>query len=282
MGPTIAAMPLGGPECSGAAVARVYARRRRLMADDDDAPLLALPPDEAHLWLVDPSAWDVVGLVPRLRSWLTPDEAARMDRYAFERHRREYLATRALCRAVLSRYVSVDPAAWRFAANAWGRPEVASPAAPWLRFNLSNADGMLACLVARERDVGVDVEDTARPLDTHATAAHVFAPAELAALGRQRPDAHRARFFHYWTLKEAYIKARGMGLAIPLDRFAFDLDAADGVERIEIDPSLGDDAASWQFARLRPTTRHQIAVALRRGGDGELRVVVRDAASLVR
>ncbi len=249
---------------------------------DAAAPLLALPPDEAHLWLLDPSAWDDPSLAARFRAWITPAETARMERYVFARHRHEYLATRALCRAVLSRYVAVDANAWRFVSNAWGRPEVASPVAPWLRFNLSNADGLLACLVARERDVGVDVEDTARRVDTQAMASQVFAPAEVAALRNLNPAEHRARFFHYWTLKEAYIKARGMGLALPLDGFAFDLDASDGVPRIAIDSSLCDDAAGWQFVQLRPTPRHQVAVALRRGSDGDLRVVVHAAADLLR
>jgi 4'-phosphopantetheinyl transferase len=72
-----------------------------------------------------------------------------------------------------------------------------------------------------------------------------------------------------------------MGLAIPLDRFAFDLDAPDDVVRVALDPSLGDDAPSWQFARLRPTPRHQLALALRRGADADLRVVIHDAAGLL-
>jgi 4'-phosphopantetheinyl transferase len=245
------------------------------------APLLALPRDEAHLWLLDPARWDLDALGPRLRAWLCADEVARMERYAFPRSRAEYLATRALSRAVLSRYAAVAPPAWRFIANRWGRPEVATPAHAWLRFNLSNADGMIACVVARDRDVGVDVEDTARSVDTLGTAAHVFAPAELAALRAQPGPAHRARFFHYWTLKEAYIKARGMGLAIPLERFAFELGAEGEAPRIAIDPSLGDDAGSWQFERLRPSARHQLAVALRRGDDPALRLVVRDAADLL-
>ena len=246
-----------------------------------DAPLLALPRDEVHLWLLDPGLWDAGALTARLRGWLSPDEAARMDRYVFPRHRWEYLATRALCRAALSRYAPVEPAAWRFRSNPWGRPEVASPAHSWLRFNLSNAEGLLACLVARDREVGVDLEDTTRSVDTLATSAHVFSAAELAALRREAAGAQRARFFHYWTLKEAYIKARGMGLAIPLDRFAFDLDAPDNVVRVALDPSLGDDAPSWQFARLRPTPRHQLALALRRGADADLRVVIHAAAGLL-
>jgi 4'-phosphopantetheinyl transferase len=248
---------------------------------NDEASLLALPPDEAHLWLVDPAAWDLDTLAPRLRAWLSPTETARLDRYAFAHSRREYLATRALCRAVLSRYAPVAPAAWRFTVNAWGRPEAAAPEGAWLRFNLANADGMVACVVARDRDVGVDVEDTWRAVDTYGTARHVFAPAELAALARLRPNDHRPRFFHYWTLKEAYIKARGMGLAIPLDRFAFELDGADGAVRVALDPTLGDDATEWQFARLRPTPRHQVAVAVRRGVDPDLRLVRHDATGLL-
>lgn len=245
----------------------------------DASPLLALPDDEAHLWLLDPAAWDIAALSDRLRSWLSPAEADRMDRYLFLRHRHEYLATRALCRAVLSRYAPVEPSAWRFRANRWGRPEVDSHELGWLRYNLSNVDGMLACVVARNREVGVDVEDTAREVDVLSTAAHVFAPSEVASLLRQRHEAQRARFFHYWTLKESYIKARGMGLALPLDRFAFELD--EGEARIVIDPSLGDEAQSWQFVQMSPTPRHQVAVALRRGSEPDLRVVVREASGLL-
>lgn len=224
-----------------------------------DAPLLALPRDEVHLWLLDPGLWDAGALTARLRGWLSPDEAARMDRYVFPRHRWEYLATRALCRAALSRYAPVEPAAWRFRSNPWGRPEVAAPAHSWLRFNLSNAEGLLACLVARDREVGVDVEDTTRSVDTLATSAHVFSAAELAALRREAAGAHRARFFHYWTLKEAYIKARGMGLALPLRAFSFLPDEAP--PRVRFDPSLGDEASRWCFARVDLDPGHRVAVA---------------------
>ena len=93
-----------------------------------------------------------------------------------------------------------------------------------LRFNLSHTDGLVVCLVAVEREIGVDVEHTARAGSVGIEIAERFSsPSEVAEL-RSLPFAdQRSRFFDYWTLKEAYIKARGLGLHLPLDQFSFHL-----------------------------------------------------------
>jgi 4'-phosphopantetheinyl transferase len=211
---------------------------------------------------------------------MSPEEHVRQRRYRFEKSRREFLLTRALVRTTLSRYAPVDPTAWTFRANAHGRPEIASPAqTPPLRFNLSNTEGMITCLVALDREIGCDVELVDRPGETVQIAEHFFSPLEVAAL-RTLPDAEqRDRFFDYWTLKESYIKARGMGLAIPLDQFSFLLDEGRPV-RIAFDPRLPDDPSSWQFEQLRPSPRHFVAVAIRRGQEPDLALVVRHTVPL--
>jgi 4'-phosphopantetheinyl transferase len=212
-------------------------------------------------------------------AWLAPDEEKRRARYLFEHSRLEYLMTRALVRSTLSRYAPVAPEAWTFVANEHGRPAIAAAEHAWLHFNLSNTHGLIACAVARDLEVGVDVEDTERNTETVSIADRFFSAREVAAL-RALPEAlQRGRFFDYWTLKEAYIKARGMGLAIPLDQFSFLLDEAPPI-RIAFDPRLGDDERAWQFEQFSLSARHKTAAAVRRGAGPDVRFVVRETVPL--
>jgi 4'-phosphopantetheinyl transferase len=132
-----------------------------------------------------------------------------------------------------------------------------------LRFNLSNTRGLIVCLVARDREVGVDVEDTHRHGETVAIADRFFSPSESASLNKQPLHKQRDRFFDYWTLKEAYIKARGMGLAIPLDHFSYHVENPEAI-RISFEPELPDNAERWQFSLTTLGGRHRIATAIER------------------
>ncbi len=145
---------------------------------------------------------------------------------------------------------------------------------PPIRFNLSNTRGLIACLVALDRDVGVDVEDTERASSAVDIADRFFSPGEVRALRALPQERQRARFFEYWTLKESYIKARGMGLAIPLDQFSFHLDDGPAIG-ISFDPRLGDDRSAWQFALYQPSARHTMAAAIRSGGGPPLSIELR-------
>jgi len=198
---------------------------------------------------------------------LSVDEHERMARLVFERDRHRFLLTRALVRTTLSRYGAVAPAAWQFIANVHGRPEILDRPAgvPDLRFNISHTDGLIACAVTIGREVGVDVEHVGRRL-THDVAARFFAPTEVAHLQSLPEDEQERVFFDYWTLKEAYIKARGFGLALPLGDFAFHL-STDDAPAITFEPSMPDDPATWQFLQEWPTPTHRLGLAIRRTGD---------------
>jgi 4'-phosphopantetheinyl transferase len=231
---------------------------------------MALPAGEVHVWCADPSHWDSAAHRRTALSLLARDESARLNKFRLERDRRIFLATRVLVRTVLSKYESVSPVDWRFTVNAYGRPSVFG-AAEWLNFNLANTHGLVVCAVAREIEVGVDVENIEGPAPVE-VADRFFANREIEAL-RALPESERsARFFDYWTLKESYIKARGMGLALPLDGFAFSLEEGHP-PRITMDAVL-DDEASWEFVQLRPTPAHLVSLCVRRRGDGERAVVV--------
>ncbi len=240
------------------------------------SPRERLAHGEAHIWL----CWTRMCLSPKLidyyDSLLSNDERQRMEKFAFDHLKHEFLITRALCRTVLSYYGDREPAAWRFEANEYGRPEISNDelATP-LRFNLSNTQSLIACIVALDVDVGVDVEDTARPGQTVEIADEFFSPREVAEL-RSTPIARqRERFFEYWTLKESYIKGRGMGLAIPLDEFSFDLRSQN--VRIEFTSAIKDDGERWQFELFRPSDRHILAAGICRPSMPDFRISIREA-----
>lgn len=225
-----------------------------------------LPFDAVHIDLLQTASTDAQAHLDAYRELLTVDEHERMARFVFERDRRSFLLTRALVRTTLSRYASVAPADWRFIANVHGRPEILDRPAgvPDLRFNLSHTDGLIACAVTIGREVGVDVEHVGRHL-MHDVAGRHFAPKEVTDL-RSLPESEQDRvFFDYWTLKEAYIKARGFGLALPLGDFAFKLNPPHA-PAISFEPALEDDPATWQFLQDWPTPTHRLALAVRRDG----------------
>jgi 4'-phosphopantetheinyl transferase len=214
--------------------------------------------DEAHVWYLIPS--DVpCELLERYGGLLSDAERAREARYVFEPSRIEYRLTRALVRTVLARYTDLDPRDLRFVEDSHGRPAL-DPRMD-LSFNLSNTHGLIVCAVARGRQIGVDVEWIDHPTLTLDIADQYFSKIEVAELRALPREQQRDRFFDYWTLKEAYIKARGLGLAIPLDRFSFLL-GGEGPVQIEIDPSLGDAAPGWWFTQLALTPRHKTALGV--------------------
>jgi 4'-phosphopantetheinyl transferase len=187
-------------------------------------------------------------------------ERARWQRFVAQDARLQYVVSRALVRMTLSRYADVPEHAWQFETNRYGRPHISQPRAlRHIQFNLSNTSGLVACAVAKDCDVGIDVENITRTLDTDALAPTVFAPAELADFRSGLSKDQRNRFFSYWTLKEAYIKARGMGLSIPLDAFWFDLRGTSPLLRVT--DRCRDNPERWRFHQYAPTTEHRLAVA---------------------
>jgi 4'-phosphopantetheinyl transferase len=165
--------------------------------------------------------------------------------------RRQFLIGRALVHHALSQRAPAPPGGWRLAIGPAGKPELAPGAAATarLRCNLSHTQEMVACAVAVDVDVGIDVERIVPARADRRFADELFSPLERAALDALPPREQPARFFAYWTLKEAYLKARGVGLAAPLTGFSF-LIAPDGPIAIRFDdPRLDDDAARWRFAQ---------------------------------
>jgi 4'-phosphopantetheinyl transferase len=224
---------------------------------------------QVHLWLAYLDEITDARLLAECWLLLNQEEQRRQLRFHFERDRHRYLVTRAMVRTVLSKYVAIAPSCWRFAINRYGRPSIAAEhvAAKGIEFNLSHTDRLVVMGVTRERAIGVDVECVRPRAADIEIVERYFAPEEVLELRTLPEERQTQRFFEYWTLKESYIKARGLGLSIPLERFAFHLEDPEQI-RLTIDPSLQDYAGRWWFWQFRADHDHLTALCAE-GGGGE-------------
>ncbi|MFW5857631.1 MAG: 4'-phosphopantetheinyl transferase family protein [Planctomycetota bacterium] len=218
-----------------------------------------------------PDAVAESALEAHYRTTLDDEERARADRFHFDRDRRLYVASHALVRLALADAVpTIEPANWRFVRNAYGKPSVASGEAGEVRFNLSHTRGMAVVGIAWGRAIGIDIESLDRkrgpgdPAELERLADRFFAPAEAAAVRAAPPAAKTEAFFVRWTLKEAYIKARGMGVSLPLDRFAWTVAAAERALSLWTDPSLADPPDHWDAWCCAVPPAFRVALAVER------------------
>jgi 4'-phosphopantetheinyl transferase len=221
-----------------------------------------------NLWYAYPDDLLAEGVEEACAALLSEEERARAAKFKFARHARESLTSHALARTALSCYRPLPRQAWQFKSNAYGKPDIDPDCG--LRFNLSNSVGLVVCLVAEEAEVGVDVESCGHAEKIVSLAPDVFSVPERTQLEALPGVEKLDRAMSLWTLKEAYIKARGMGLALPLDKFSFLFGGAEGI-RLEIDPSLNDDPGRWRFCLL-DRAGHRIALMVERKAAGELDV----------
>jgi len=182
-------------------------------------------------------------------------ERDRAARFKLARNRREYLASHALTRVALSHAHALPPQSWRFSRNEYGKPSPIPDCG--LRFNQSNSVELAVCLLAlpcpkdgaAAAEVGVDVESFSRAEEIVPLAPQVFSEAERAQLDALPVDERPDRALSLWTLKEAYIKARGMGLSLPLQGISFLFETANMI-RLEVDPGVDDNPRRWRFCRI--------------------------------
>jgi 4'-phosphopantetheinyl transferase len=241
--------------------------------------LHTISPCEVHVRYCSTDDADEVD-VSRALALLSAGERERHGRLRLERDRDEFALAHGLLRTTLSELEDVAPRDWRFEIGAHGKPALAAgvSARPW-SFNLSHTRGLVACAVTRQAAVGIDVELVTRTTDWRGIASRYFSPAETAQIDRAPAAEQATRFFELWTLKEAFAKALGVGLARTLDACAFEV--ADGTV-VGCRLLNGADPAAWQFALFAPAPHHRLAVAVSDGSDRRRRIDVRAAAGAER
>jgi 4'-phosphopantetheinyl transferase len=220
--------------------------------------------DEVHVWRASLMRREDE-MLTLLRS-MSEDELRRADRFHFPRDRARFIAARGILRNILGRYTHTLPERVRFGYNAYGKPELLNEGGDSpLRFNLSHAGSVALFAVAAGREVGVDVETLREDFACAEVADRFFSRREVEALAALPSRAIVRAFYNCWTRKEAYVKARGMGLSLPLD--CFDVSLAPG-EPAALLATRGDesDAARWSLREMDVGATHVAAVAVEGGG----------------
>jgi 4'-phosphopantetheinyl transferase len=214
--------------------------------------------DEIHLRWVN---LDSAGPSPALQAVLSPEERARASRFAFARDRRRFIAARVALRSVLAGYLRADAGAIRFIYGPAGKPALAGPSGDPICFNMAHSCGLALIGVTRGLAVGVDVERTRTDIDVDGITSRFFSAAEAAAIAALPAQNRYEAFFACWTRKEAYLKARGTGLALPLDGFDVSVEPDAPTVRLQTRPDAGD-ADRWRILPVEAPQGFAAAVAV--------------------
>ena len=216
----------------------------------------------AQLWFLATGSFDQPAVAQPWLERLEPHERSRYQACQTAAARRDYLGTRALARTALAHYSGQPAECLRFGTDQHARPELTWPAIPRLFFSLSNTAQLAVGLFAYDHNVGVDVEFMA-PIGVMEIAGCSFSKEELAELSTLGESARQSRFYQLWTLREAYLKARGVGLTLPLEQIAF-RPLPSGKAQATFGPAIRDDPAHWQFGLTQITAHHLVATCIRR------------------
>ena len=212
-----------------------------------------LTTDAIHVWraalAVDPAT------LQRLENLLADDERARAERFIFQQDRDRFIAARGILRELLGTYLQCEPRNIEFSYGPRGKPAISSDGARYpLRFNLSHSQGLALIGVSREREIGIDVERIRPEFAGEEIAKRYFSAREVLELGRLPGELRTEAFFLCWTRKEAYIKAEGDGLHIPLDTFDVSLTPGLPAELHSADQSR------WSLRSLTPDSGFVAAI----------------------
>jgi len=184
----------------------------------------------------------------QLHALLSDGERRRAARFRFDDDYSRFIARRGLLRVVLARYAECDPARITFELNAFGKPTLINGGSLRLQFNASHSAGIALVAVTNDRAVGIDIERHRPDVDCLGVAASFFSPDEVEALRRANEPLRRAMFFTLWSCKEAWVKARGMGLSFPLHRCR--VEVGEGAPRLLEDPEQPDEHTRWSLTPL--------------------------------
>jgi 4'-phosphopantetheinyl transferase len=200
--------------------------------------------------------------IERLRRTLSPDEVARSETFRFPEGRDSFIVARGTLRAALGRYLQSDPKSLRFTYSKHGKPALhAACGGGALRFNVSHSHRLALLAVTREREIGVDLEVVRSDLDGEALARAFFSEREVEALLRINPEQRSEAFYRCWTCKEAYLKAIGQGLSVPLKQFSVAVDPNAPAALLKT-PTLPASPASFTIHVLATASGYAAALAL--------------------
>jgi len=227
-----------------------------------NAPLYKLSRHEVHAWLL---TIDNISDNERLQAsyeLLSADEIGQYHRFRFQPDKHRYLVAHAMLRRVLSAYLGLSPADLEFTRSLHGKPEILdSMNDENLRFNLTHSGDLVACVITKAALCGIDAEQHVLRNATPDVAKMMFSTREYQAMLGREDDQYIERFFTSWTLREAYVKAIGVGIDFPTRKLHFDLENGDVLATFDND--IDDDPAQWAFRLHFPVKGYSLAIAVK-------------------
>jgi 4'-phosphopantetheinyl transferase len=218
----------------------------------------ALKNNEIHLWYCDGASISDKSLLDRYHLQLNNAEQKRLKQFQFPKDQHRYLVTRALVRNVLSLYISaIQPQQWKFVSNQNGKPAISNPIFQPLKFNVSHTASVIVMAVTLQNEIGVDIELKSKSSRSMEIADHFFSPDEAAYLNSLPEHLQKERFCELWTLKEAYIKAKGVSLITSFDKFSFQFLNENHISF----KSSKEKISSWKFWLFEASEKYKIALA---------------------
>jgi 4'-phosphopantetheinyl transferase len=214
--------------------------------------------DDLHVWRASLNQDRTTIL--KLLSLLAPDERQRAEKYFRSIDRDRFIIARGVLRKILSAYLHIAPREVRFIYNEYGKPSLSTDQNHCaLSFNLSHSKSLALYAVARGRYLGIDIEYIREDFATLEIAGYFFSKAEVAALISLPTDQRTIGFFNCWSRKEAFIKAKGMGVSYPLDRFTVSLAPGEPPALLKVDDDERE-VARWKMYELKPGAGYAAAM----------------------
>ncbi|WP_372880236.1 4'-phosphopantetheinyl transferase superfamily protein [Psychromonas sp.] len=232
------------------------------------ASILPLHNNEIHLWLIEPAKITDGELLNSLKMLLSESEVEKIQRYRLPKSQHTALITRAFVRKVLSQYADLPAEKWNFDIAPQGKPEISNPPLP-LSFNLSHNDEVIICAVCLNKNIGCDIESLSRKISIKGIARRYFSTTEFEALMTLPSALQKRRFFEYWTLKEAFVKATGLGISQGLESFNFTIGKAETSQfndniQLNFAPSCSEqNNQDWYSCLLYPDQKHCVALCVK-------------------
>jgi len=224
---------------------------------------LDLLPHQVDVWRI------MLDMTPATVKWLgshlSADESQRAARFRFHEDRKRFIISHGCLRDILSRYLNCPPGQLIFSTNDYGRPYLKSYE---LEFNLSHSGDFALLAITRDRKVGVDLERFRPEMEFESIARRFFSPNEVSELLALPLEQREAAFFNCWTRKEAYIKAHGLGLSLPLDSFDVSLGEPALLRATRPD---SQETSTWNLLSLEVDPGYAGALAVE-GQDMEFRL----------
>lgn len=222
--------------------------------------MFVFPENEIHLWYWHFKEFPSLKWMFNHLHLLSEDEQNRLNRISVSYLQKNFFASRILIRSALSSYFEIFPNEWEFENSKFGKPKIKFPLkASCTQFNLSHCDDMIVCGFSNQSPVGVDIEKVSRKIKFMNLAQGLFLSEEIRHLHSLQGEEQKLQFFKYWTLKEAYIKSKGISLASDLKKIPFLIEGRKG----------------WQFFSQLLGTEHQVAIAVQKKSQIDYNLIIK-------